>query len=108
MPVAVIPLSLSTTPSIVTPPAAVISLIVSTFKLPVAVVSPVTPSVPAIVVLPVAAVTLNLLVFTSKLPSTPNAPVTSIPPARVIFPPTVALPDKKILRGRVAPVAPIS
>ena len=45
-------------------------------KVPVTAVLPVTPNVPAIVVFPVEAVTLNLLVLTDRSDVTPNVPET--------------------------------
>ena len=59
---------------------------------------PVTPNVPATVVLPVEDATVNLFVLTSKLPSTPTAPLALIAAAVVVpvtpkVPPTVVLPD---------------
>ena len=56
------------------------------------VAAPVTPKVPATVVLPLAAVTLNLFVFTARLPVIPAvlenvaAPVTPSVPATVVLP----------------------
>lgn len=66
-----------------------------------AVITPVTPSVPAIAVLPEEAVTLNLLVLIAKSDVTPNVPVTvelpviEAPPVVTVRPvPAVTVPAK--------------
>ena len=65
----------------------------------VKVVAPVTPSVPAIAVLPVEAATVNLLVLISKSPSMPVAPVTSSVELSVAAPLTLKASDKSCCSG---------
>src|SRR3989454_3749480 len=59
----------------------------ATFSVP-----PCTASVPATVVLPVAAVTLNLFVFTARSPVTPRVVDSVVAPLTASVPPTAVLP----------------
>ena len=81
------------------------------FNAPVNVVVPVTPNVPAILVLPEALATVNLLVLTSKSPSIPVAPSTPNVPPTVALLVIVALlnvdaPALNVLDKVVAPSTP--
>ena len=69
------------------------------------VVAPVTPRVPAILVLPDEAATVNLLVFTSKSPSMPVAPETASVLASVVAPETDNVPciTELLFTSRLAP-----
>ena len=72
---------------------------------PVNVVAPVTPRVPATVVLPVSDETVNLLVATSKSPSTPTASVAFIVVAFIVVAPRAPV-TPRVPATVVLPVTP--